>query len=90
MKKLIAVVISGLFASAAFAAAPVPAEKAAVPAAEKAVPAAEKTDSTKCTQKAMPAKKAQKATMTGNQAKKDVKVESKVDAPAPAAKPAAK
>ena len=61
MKKLIAVVISGLFASAAFAAAPVPAEKAAVPAAEKAVPAAEKTDSTKCTQKAMPQPKSTKS-----------------------------
>ena len=41
MKKLVAVVISGLFASAAFAAAPAAADKADAPAVEKAAPAAE-------------------------------------------------
>ena len=72
MKKLVAVLVSGLFASAAFAVTPVvPAQKAApAPVAEKAAPA----------------KKAKKATK--KEVKKEVKVEEKTVAPAPVVKPA--
>ena len=69
MKKLVAILISGLFASAAFAADP--------------APAAEKTASAPAAEKAAPVKKAKKTKkVTKKEVKKEVKTEEKAAAPA--------